>query len=147
MMATSALRARASLRSGTAAVLALATCAAALAGCGGAAGGGRSQARAVALSYLRAASTNDGRGLCAVLSNAAQSEVEIGATCQQALSGGLAGFDGPKEHFEMRTLKLTLSGAAGHVSVRFTGLRQGVFRFVLIRQNGVWSVASALTWR
>lgn len=147
MTATSALRPRAALRSGTVAALALAACAAALAGCGGGAGGGGSQARAVALSYLRAASTNDGRRLCAVLSIAAQSEVAIGSTCEQALSGGLAGFDGPKEHFEMSTLKLSLSGAAGHVSVRFTGLRRGVFRFGLIRQNGVWSVASALTWR
>jgi hypothetical protein len=119
-----------------------------LAACGGAgAGGNPAQARAVALSYLKAANANDARGLCAALSNTAQSEIAIGGTCKQALSGGVAGFGGPHERFEMATFKLLVSGASGSVSVQFTGAHHGVFRFPLIRQNGVWSVASALTWR
>jgi hypothetical protein len=125
-----------------------AAAAALIAGCGGG-GAARSlaQARAVALSYLRAAHADNGRGLCAVLSTAAQSEVEIGGTCAQALAGGLAGFDGPLEQFDMRTFTVTVHGQTGHASVQFTGAHSGVFQFPLIRENGVWSVASALTWR
>jgi hypothetical protein len=117
-------------------------------GGGGGAGGDRAAARNVALEYMRAANAADGRRLCAVLSSTAQSEVEIGDTCEQALAGGLAGFDGPAEHFLMNTFKLALSGATGHVSVQFTdSRRRSVFRFPLIRQGGRWLVASALTWR
>jgi hypothetical protein len=118
-----------------------------VAGCGGGGASSATQARAVALSYIRAANANDGGGLCAVLSNAAQSEIEIGGTCEQALSRGLAGFDGSQERFLMRTLKVSVNGGSGRVSIRFAGARRGLFRFPLIRQNGVWLVASALTWR
>jgi hypothetical protein len=128
-------------------LLACGTCTASLAACGGGGAGNTDQARAVALSYLRAASANDARGLCAELSSAAQSEIEIGGTCEQAMAGGLAGFDGRRERFLISTLKLSVSGSTGHVSVVFTGSRSGVFQFPLIRQNGIWVVASALTWR
>jgi hypothetical protein len=125
--------------------------AAALSACGGGAtaqGGARAGARAVALEYMNAANAADGRRLCAVLSSAAQSEVEIGDTCEHALAGGLAGFGGSAEHFLMNTFKLTLSGVTGEVSVEFTdGHRRTAFRFPLIRQGGQWFVASALTWR
>jgi hypothetical protein len=125
-----------------------AVCAASLiSGCGGGGASPAAQARAVALSYLRAAHADSAAGLCAVLSTAAQSEIEIGGTCEQALAGGLAGFDGPAEQFEMRTLRIALHGLTANVSVDFTGPGSGVFRFPLIRQNGVWSVASAVTWR
>lgn len=123
----------------------------ALAGCGGGASSGqreRAQARAVALEYLTAAHAGDGARLCAVLSSIAQSEVEIGDTCERALAGGLAGFNGPAEHFLMNTFRLTLNGSTGQVSVQFTDARgHGLFRFPLIRQGGRWLVASALTWR
>lgn len=100
------------------------------------------------LDYLRAASTNSAPGLCSALSSAAQSEIAIGGTCQQALRGGLAGFNGPAEHFMMSTLKITLSGVTGDVWIQFTGpSRAGVFTFQLIRQGNSWAVASALTWR
>jgi hypothetical protein len=117
------------------------------AGCGGGGMGSATQARAVALAYVRAAHANDASALCAVLSSAAQSEIEIGGTCEQALAGGLAGFDGPLEQFDLRTLKLSIHGVTGHASVAFTGARSGVFHIPLIRQNGAWLVASALTWR
>lgn len=122
-----------------------------VAGCGGGAGStatNRAAARAVALAYMRAANAADGSRLCAVLSSAAQSEVEIGDTCAHALAGGLAGFDGAAEHFVMSTFRLTLKGSTGEASVEFTdSRRRAVFRFPLIRQGRQWLVASALTWR
>lgn len=125
--------------------------AAGLSACGGgaaSAGSDRAAARAVALEYMRAANADDGSGLCSVLSSAAQSEIEIGGTCEQALAGGLAGFDGPAEHFLMNTFTLKLTGATAKASVQFTdSRRQALFRFPLIRQGGRWLVASALTWR
>jgi hypothetical protein len=128
-----------------------AVAATALSACGGGAAGQgteRAAARAVALRYMSAANADDGPELCAALSSAAQSEVEIGGTCAQALAGGLAGFDGPAEHFLMNTFKLTLAGSTGEVSVQFTdSRRRDLFRFPLIRQSGRWLVASALTWR
>jgi hypothetical protein len=122
-----------------------------LAACGSSPGSGAgdvSAARAVALEYMRAANAADGARLCAVLSSAAQSEVEIGDTCEHALRGGLAGFDGPAEHFVMRTFRLRLNGSTGEASVQFTDSRRHArFRFPLVRQGGQWFVASALTWR
>jgi hypothetical protein len=122
-----------------------------VAACGGAtssADRNRAAARTVALEYMHAANAADGRRLCAVLSSAAQSEVEIGDTCGHALAGGLAGFGGPAEHFVMSTFKLTVSGGTGEASVEFTdSRRRALFRFPLIRQGGQWFVASALTWR
>jgi hypothetical protein len=125
-----------------------------LTGCGSTGGTARSDreaARAVALEYMRAAQAADGQRLCAVLSSAAQSEVEIGDTCERALQGGLAGFDGPAEQFVMSTFRLSLNGSTGEASVEFTDSRRRgrrtQFRFPLVRQGGHWYVASALTWR
>jgi hypothetical protein len=133
------------------AVLAVLVLVVVLGGCGGSGGGARSDrqaARAVALEYMSAAHAADAQRLCAVLSTAAQSEVEIGDTCEDALRGGLAGFDGPAEHFVMSTFRLTLNGSTGQASVEFTdSRRRALFRFPLVRQGGRWFVASALTWR
>jgi hypothetical protein len=97
---------------------------------------------------MRAANAADGQRLCSLLSSAAQSEVEIGDTCEHALAGGLAGFGGPAEHFLMNTFRLTLNGSTGEASVQFVDSRRhAMFRFPLIRQGGRWLVASALTWR